>query len=140
MSMQKTYDENCVLVLEAMVFDRISFIRKGFKSEKEPDFSFQVSSGKKNNDEIYRVTLVMQVKKEKEYEIEISLSGYFSVNTSAIEDNTDVMEVVNKNTVAILMPYIRSELTLLTAQPDMECVVMPPVNINAMLEQSNKED
>ena len=38
--------------------------------------------------------------------------------------------------VAILMPYLRSELTLLTAQPEMESVVLPPFNINKMLEQA----
>lgn len=35
------------------------------------------------------------------------------------------------------IPDMRSELTLLTAQPDMECIVLPPININAMLEQAH---
>lgn len=43
--------------------------------------------------------------------------------------------MITKNTVAILMPYLRSELTLLTAQPEMESVVFPPFNINKMLEE-----
>lgn len=45
-----------------------------------------------------------------------------------------VQNLINKNAVAIMMPYLRSELTLLTAQPDTDSVVLPPFNINAMLE------
>lgn len=134
--MKKTYDENCVLTLEDLVFDKVSFARKNFKSEKEPEFSFEISVGKKNNEEIYKVTIIMFVKKEKEYEIEISLSGFFSINTNALDDNADIPELISKNTVAILMPYMRSELSLLTAQPGMECIVMPPINVNAMMEQA----
>lgn len=44
---------------------------------------------------------------------------------------------MSKNAVAILMPYLRSELTLLTAQPDTESVVLPPFNINKMMESKN---
>ena len=32
------------------------------------------------------------------------------------------------------MPYLRSEVSLLTAQPEVECVVLPPFNINKMME------
>ena len=46
-----------------------------------------------------------------------------------------VQDLINKNAVAILMPYLRSELTLLTAQPDTDSVVLPPFNINKMLEK-----
>ena len=45
-----------------------------------------------------------------------------------------VRDLINKNAVAILMPYLRSELTLLTAQPDTDSVVLPPFNINKMFE------
>jgi hypothetical protein len=33
------------------------------------------------------------------------------------------------------MPYIRSEVSLLTAQPETECFVMPVFNINAMFNE-----
>lgn len=136
--MKKIQEENCVLTLENMVFDKISFVRKDFESDSEPVFSFQISAGKRNNEDIYKVTIVMSVEKEREYEIEISLSGFFSVNTDAMEKDTDITALISKNTVAILMPYMRSELSLLTAQPGMECIVMPPINVNAMMEQSKK--
>lgn len=136
--MKSMREENCVLTLEDMVFDKISFVRKGFESDSEPIYSFEISARKKNNADIYKVTIIMSVKKEREYDIEISLSGFFSINNSALEDGIDIPELISKNTVAILMPYMRSELTLLTAQPGMESIVMPPININAMMEQAQK--
>lgn len=136
--MKNVQEEKCVLILENMVFDKISFVRKDFESDSDPVFSFEISAGKKNNADIYKVTIDMSVKKEGEYEIEIGLSGFFSINTTALEANTDISELISKNTVAILMPYMRSELTLLTAQPGMESIVMPPININAMMEQAQK--
>ncbi len=42
--------------------------------------------------------------------------------------------MVTKNAIAILMPYLRSEVSLLTAQPGIECVVLPAFNINKILE------
>lgn len=120
------------------MFDQISFVRKNFKSDREPAFSFEISAAKRNDEDVYKVTIVMSVEKEKEYEIKISLSGFFSINTNALDDNTDIAELISKNTVAILMPYMRSELSLLTAQPGMECIVMPPINVNALMEQAQK--
>lgn len=137
--MKRIYDESCVLTLENIVFDKICFVRKDFKSDKEPTFSFEISVGKRNDEDIYKVTIIMTVEKEKEYEIEISLSGFFSINTNALDENADISELISKNTVAILMPYMRSELSLLTAQPGMECIVMPPINVNTMMERAQSD-
>lgn len=37
------------------------------------------------------------------------------------------------------MPYMRSQISLLTAQPDTDCVVLPPFNVNEMLDQSDSD-
>ena len=44
------------------------------------------------------------------------------------------MNLYQKNSVAILMPYLRSEISLLTAQPETETVVLPVFNINRMMD------
>ena len=73
--------------------------------------------------------------KPDEYSFDISLTGFF-----AIEDCPNITQelkndLVSKNAIAILMPYLRSEVSLLTAQPGMECVVLPAFNINKMFEE-----
>lgn len=122
---------NSTLTLQKMVFDRIEFDRKGFKNTKELKFELQVQIGLDEND-TYKVTLVLNGTKQEEYNIVISLSGFFKVEGQEKLEDKVVQGLINKNAVAILMPYLRSELTLLTAQPDTDSVVLPPFNINKM--------
>ena len=124
-------DFNSVLTLQKMVFDRIEFDRKGFKNNKELEFELQVQIGFDKNS-TYKVTLVLNGTKQDEYSIVISLSGFFEIDMQEELDKKVVEDLINRNAVAILMPYLRSELTLLTAQPDTDSVVLPPFNINKM--------
>lgn len=123
---------NSVLILQRMVFDKIEFNRKGFKNDQKLKFEFQVLIGSDDND-IYKVTLVLKGTKQDEYDIEISLSGFFKFDGKEQVKDQTFQDLLNKNAVAILMPYLRSELTLLTAQPETDNVVLPPFNINQML-------
>lgn len=120
---------NSILNLQKLVFDRIEFDRKGFKNTQELKFELQIQIGL-NEDDLYKVTLVLNGTKQDEYNVVISLSGFFRVD-GQVEDKM-VRDLIKKNAVAILMPYLRSELTLLTAQPDTDSVVLPPFNINKM--------
>ncbi|MEZ3445529.1 MAG: protein-export chaperone SecB, partial [Lachnospiraceae bacterium] len=90
--------------------------------------------------DVYRITLILKGNKPEEYIFEISLTGYFSIETDDTIDDKLKNALVTKNTVAILMPYLRSELSLLTAQPGMECVVLPAFNINKVLEGKLNRD
>lgn len=125
---------NSSLTLQKMVFDRIEFDRKGFRNTEELKFELQVQIGL-GEDSTYKVTLVLSGAKQDEYNIVISLSGFFKVEGQEDLGDNMVQDLINKNAVAILMPYLRSELTLLTAQPDTDSVVLPPFNINKMLEK-----
>lgn len=122
---------NSVLNLQKLVFDRIEFDRKGFKNDHELKFELQVEIGL-NEDGIYKVRLVLNGTKQDEYNIVIGISGFFRIK-GQVEDKT-MRDLITKNAVAIMMPYLRSELTLLTAQPNTESVVLPPFNINKMFE------
>lgn len=131
---EKMGNFNSSLTLQKMVFDRIEFDRKGFRNTEELKFELQVQIGL-GEDSMYKVTLVLSGTKQDEYNIVISLSGFFKVEGQEVLGDKMVQDLINKNAVAILMPYLRSELTLLTAQPDTDSVVLPPFNINKMLEK-----
>ena len=108
------------LSLEKIVFDKIEFNRLGFSSDKELEIEIQSSIAKRGNEDVYRIIL----------------SGFFTIEQR--EELTEELKdaLITKNAIAILMPYLRSEASLLTAQPGMECVVLPAFNINKMLENS----
>lgn len=50
-------------------------------------------------------------------------------------DEYDMEEkIINANTVAIMFPFIRSQVTLLTTQPGMTPIVLPPINTASFLQ------
>lgn len=122
-----------VLRLEKIVFDRIEFRRVGFASEKEFEVEIESNIAQRQGTDMYRVTLVLNGNKPEEYDLEISLTGYFEIEPDETISEALKNTLVTKNAVAILMPYLRSEVSLLTAQPGMECVVLPAFNVNKML-------
>lgn len=123
------------LNMEKLVFDKIEFRRLGFKTESELKLQIQSHISQKKDSEIYKVTLVLHGNKSGEYTFEISLTGFFTLECE--ENFSDEMKntLISKNTVAIMMPYLRSQVSLLTAQPEVDCVVLPPLNINNMLDE-----
>lgn len=135
--MQNKDSIHSVLKLNNLVFDKIEFKRMGFQNDNEIDLEIQSNISQRQGIDIYRITLVLNGNKPDEYSFEISLTGFFT-----IEDSQDITQelksdLVSKNAIAILMPYLRSEVSLLTAQPGMDCVVLPAFNINKMLEEQN---
>lgn len=125
-----------VLKLNKLVFDKIEFNRLGFKNDKDLELELQssiserISKSKSDKESFYKVTLLLKGKKPDEYIMGIELSGFFSIEF----DYEFKDELITKNSVAILMPYLRSQVSILTAQPEVESVVLPPFNINKMLD------
>ena len=119
---------SCVLKLNALVFDEIIFKRLGMHNDNELEVSFSVSIGTNLSDqEEKKVSVRIVGEKREEYNFEIQASGFFSYQGKA-EDS-----IIQQNAVAIVMPYIRSQVSLLTAQPGVEPVVLPPFNIAEMM-------
>ena len=77
-------------------------------------------------------------KAEHEYDVEVNLK--ISKNDFELlvvanaeflyeAENYNQEEIlIHKNTVAIMFPFIRSQVSLMTAQPGMMPVVLPPIN------------
>ena len=67
------------------------------------------------------------------FEMSVSLEGKFNI---ICEDALMKERLKKNNTISILFPYIRSEVTLLTSQPEMTPVIIPPININKLIDES----
>ena len=129
------------LQLQKMVFDKIEFNRTGFKNENNPKFNIESNFMQSTDDHnLFKVELVMKCLKEDEYNFEIKLVGYFSFSSDGELDEGDKDILISRNSVAILMPYMRSQISLLTAQPEMDCIVLPPFNINEMIDGNNDSE
>ncbi len=79
---------------------------------------------RKTDEHEYDVELELLVQKS-DLSVSIIAKAHF-----AYEAETYEMEesIVNANTVAIMFPFIRSQVTLLTTQPGMTPIVLPPIN------------
>jgi len=132
-------DNKCALTLIKLVYDNFSFTRLGFKNNNKPNLKIKIGIGKddKNSPDLDIVSLIAKIEKKAEYEISIQLSGYFKASENEYVSQKDLLE---KNAVAILMPYLRSQVFLITAQPEVDCIVMPPFNINNMARIKENEE
>lgn len=92
-------------------------------------FGFQYENQSEEN---FVVRVAVEGQKEKEYRFVVRASGYFKCSTDT--PNRDI--IVKNNATAIVFPYVRSQITLLTAQPEVDSVALPPFNIAKMVEDS----
>lgn len=96
----------------------------------------QSSIGKnidKLDEKEYKCSLTLKMSDEEEtVDLEIVISGIFEFQSELNADQKEI--IITKNTMAILFPYLRAQVTLMTAQPDIEPVVIPAININALLQ------
>ena len=125
------------LQLQELNFDKIKFKRIGEKNENKIEQKIIVKIGENKDREFYKVVLELITNKPEEYETEICVHGIFTFASDGMLDEEMKKSLIQKNAVAIMMPYVRSQLTLLTSQPGVDPIVMPPLNINAMLDDAH---
>ena len=83
---------------------------------------------------------------EREYQIVLELSvadpeGKLSVfvkGMAMFETEQENKILIERNTLAIMFPYFRSYVSTLTTQPCMTPIVLPAMNIMAMLAQKSE--
>ena len=74
----------------------------------------------------YTVILTLTIEKEKrDLSVKVIAAANFRMENDDIEL---VRSIIETNTVAIMFPFIRSQVSLLTTQPGMTPIVLPPIN------------
>lgn len=127
-------ENKCVLKLERLFFQNIEFKRIGFRNDNAPEFELATMISQ-NDEKLYKVAVKIQGQKKDEYEISVEINGIFGFSgTDGVSDELK-KKMISTNAVAILMPYLRSEISLLTAQPETESIVLPPFNIASLMNQ-----
>lgn len=122
-----------ILQMNPVVFDELSFKRLSNERSGKSKIRLKLrQTVQKLEDSRYRVTIWAEAEQPEEYIATAQISGYCTIN----ENDPAKEQLLKENALAILFPYIRSELTLLTAQPETEPIVWPVMNIQAMMAQS----
>ena len=84
-----------------------------------------------NNMEVNLITKIFENSKEKNYPFEmiVDISGFFEAKNP---------ENFKANAIAILYPYIRAIVSTYTAVSNISPLILPPINVNAMLKNNEK--
>lgn len=122
-----------VLKLENIYVESFNFVR-GENIDANPTFSFgkKISQKDENSSEI---SLQCKIEWNKSAELNVSVKGIFSVSGIDVQANHILL---TRNSCAILFPYLRSQITLLTSQLNFEPIVLPVININSLLDDLEK--
>lgn len=116
---------------------KIEFTREKAVPEKiVADFDVNYNYLKDN---VVSVELKGEIKSENGLFFEIVLIGEFELMNYSETPQAVAKNILEQNTVAIMFPFLRSEITIISAQPNMPSLVLPPLNINALLNDKNKK-
>ena len=74
------------------------------------------------------------------FKLYLQTLGFFKLERNTEITDEIAEEILKKNTVAIMLPYIRSQISLLTTQPGMAPILLPPMDVNAMLDKGIEEN
>lgn len=130
--MKSLKNKQSKLQLEKLNVETMEFLRLD-DGINRADENAQITFSKNmmSMEDYYKVVLGIEINSSEKYKIKLELAGFFKIDG---EENMaqDLLEI---NTLAILFPYLRSQLTLLTSQPGFEPVMLPVMNINALFRE-----
>lgn len=121
----------------SLVLEKIEIVESTFRKKDEIldglELGVQVEhSLNKIDDNIFEVLLTTTVSDPDE-KLYVYVKGRALFHTH--QTNMDILE---KNMIAIIFPYIRSYISIVTTQPGMSPIVLPAMNIAAMINDQKK--
>ena len=122
-----------VLKLKRIYFKELNFSREDVEKS---NIDVEVEKNQSTDNE-YEITLNLSIaNSEEKYTVNVSIVGVFEFSENADEVTKNI--IIEKNTISILFPYVRSQVTLLTSQPDIKPMIIPPLNINNLIKNIKK--
>ncbi len=120
-----------------LILNKIEIMESTFRKKDVPldnlELGVQVEHILTKNDENqYEVVLITTVSDQEE-NVYVNVKGRAIFSTN--QENKDILE---KNTIAIMFPYIRSYISIITTQPGMSPIVLPAMNIVALINDQKK--
>lgn len=124
------------LKLEKFYFSQFEFSRdENFDSFSGDEIEIGFGKNTSVDGNILNITVFMRACYQDLFELKLAAVGKFNCQSD------DISAIAfEKNAIAIMFPYIRSQITLLTSQPNLKPIVLPPININALFEKLQEDN
>jgi len=127
------------LIFEKYMVDEVIFKRND-KCNIEQKIPLQFSISKKilHNDDKLQITIVTKIFEESEknnypFEMLVEITGFFRTTE---ETNINF----EPNAIAILYPYVRAIVSVYTSNANVNPLILPPINVNALFKKQNDEN
>lgn len=91
---------------------------------------FQTSGRFINNDKSFELSFVVKASTEDESEpfVEIRCKGFFQFEN--VELFEEIPDFFYRNSIAILFPYLRAYLSIITTQANVPGIILPTLNLS----------
>ncbi len=132
-------DIKSILRFTDYIVEEIEFkYNEKYEQKKKVKIDFDIDSNIFYNQgkDKAKVTLDVSVFKEPEknnypFYFFVRISGFFELQNIETEDSLSIME---KNTIAILFPYVRALISSFTANANVNPLILPPINVVKLIE------
>ena len=128
-------ENKCQLQLIDLYFSKFSFsqVRQAAGKEYESSFHITYEMSKEDNSKVKVSVDTSTSDVNHKVFVELQTVGIFKIEKSGLSKATQE-KLIKANTVAIMFPYIRSQISLITTQPGITPVMIPPMNINGLID------
>jgi preprotein translocase subunit SecB len=125
-------------------FDSIMLVKEEFLREPNvpeeavPDFNIGMGWSNQDNNYIVEIntTLKLIYEGKETLKLDNTFVGIFSVIESS--ENMNLEDFIKNNSAAIMFPYIREHISSVTQKSGVKPVLLPPINIIALLKKSDE--
>jgi preprotein translocase subunit SecB len=110
------------------------------KIDVDLNFEFAIERDQDNFERIVTCYIFDEnyIDDNKPFYIKLRIKGMFSLSNFD-ENNEKHKEIIEKNTLAILFPYIRSIISHMTLEMQVGPVKIPPMNINSFFDKKKNK-
>ena len=132
-------DTNGNLVLKNLAFTNIT-VKREFKlsNNVELDGTFDINYDEVSEDEINVILTYNAKSKKNDIFIEVELQGNFCIYGDVEKDVKKYL--LHINSIAIMFPYLRSQVSIATTQPGFVPIQIPIVNAIALARAAGFKD
>ena len=134
MNNQESKDKKIILKMNDLYFSKFDFKNNRITGNNKLNVEYKVDYlTDKENDDIITAIIDTTISNNDIF-LFLQTKGVFEIVDKSLDKSLKT-SILKTNTIAIMFPYIRSQISLLTAQPGMTPILLQPINLNSLLKK-----
>lgn len=128
------------LRLDNIYFSHIECTRKQIIEKTTLSVNYQVNCNVDNNVSIVEIKTDIVAQNEGIHLILITNGQFTLVDDDNEYSDETKQDMLRLSTVSVMMPYIRSQVSLITTQPDLTPIILQPVDVTRLMAQQQEQN